>query len=417
MHNVADNIWGTLKWAAICCVFLSCSRLLAQDDATSVSGAPVADSGAVAAVSGDDELQKLVQTLGSPVFRERQAAMQELMTLGPKSIGALEEGIRTGSPEVRARATEILNQIRSTAFQQRLERLKTELTTEAASELPEWERYTAAVGRDSEDIARYRKLVESETELFATDLLNPAGVPAELERRASALAAIANDRESARFPVESYMAVLLVASRDGVRLPRATSTHLTTILNDTRVQESLGEGADGDAYRRIIGLWMLRSGIAADRLLKFAVTFEIPEGRILAERIIKSKSVRPEMIFAVLALKELGPREENLRLVESLLDTDTVLWPTGNRAVRREGNEEGTSNYQLQTRDVALAVALYLRRRSPSATRSDSVAGFSDGFGIDTMGFESNEKRTAAIEAYRRQFLSNSPDPNGPDPN
>ncbi|MBL8817057.1 MAG: hypothetical protein JNL58_13600 [Planctomyces sp.] len=379
---------------------------MSRGDGVAAAGLQQSDEAESTVVPDDAQMTSLAKKLESKSFQERQRAAAEILKAGAKAVPALTELSKTGSSEVRVRAAELLTQIREVEFDARVRQLEADRSTDSAKRLPEWDRFSSIAGETPDIIAAYLELLNAEPRLFSLRMFEAPELPAELERRASELASQANDREDVEFPVSSYIGVLLIAGNDQIRLPRATSTNLTLVLNDIRLQASVEDGVHRELLRRVIGSWMLRPGIAADRLLQFAVTYSIPEGRQLAERIITARSVRPEMISAVMALRDLGSPEENLPLVEGLLTVDSVLWPTGQQTVRKQAPAENIeSRYQLQTRDIALAVALHLRGLSPVATRSTPTLPTASHFGIDTMGFESNDERETAISSYLQKFV------------
>lgn len=85
---------------------------------------------------------------------------------------------------------------------------------------------------------------------------------------------------------------------------------------------------------------------------------QLKSGRTVAVRIIESKSSRPDMMYSLLCLASLNSTDD-LPLIESLFEDKTVLWPQRGQVVRNQnpGAVQFDTNYNVQTRDVALASA------------------------------------------------------------
>ncbi|MDA1230397.1 MAG: hypothetical protein O2856_06455 [Planctomycetota bacterium] len=119
-------------------------------------------------------------------------------------------------------------------------------------------------------------------------------------------------------------------------------------------------------------------------------------------RIIESKSSRPDMILSLLYLADLNSTED-LALIESLLEKETVLWPQRGQIVQKlnPGDPPFDTNYNVQTRDVALVVAAHLRNIAPNdigmKVRTSDVTLYA----VDSIGFNSDETRAKAVAAYR----------------
>jgi hypothetical protein len=75
----------------------------------SLTALVVADEAAKPALS--PELQKLIQQLDADDFDERARASEQLAKLGKDALPALEEGVRSNSPEVATRSFDLLQQL------------------------------------------------------------------------------------------------------------------------------------------------------------------------------------------------------------------------------------------------------------------------------------------------------------------
>jgi hypothetical protein len=385
------------------CVLLSQSAL--GVDEGRVSSAPEQPNEETTARARD-----LVERLATGSFSERQKATLDLLELAETAIPELNESLRSGSPELRQRAGVILNQIEKRVFDQRLGALLNRPSVASAENLPAWDRFRDIMGVKQDDstavIANYAAILKAEPALFRLLLFRPQQLPAALQQRTSELAVKYNDRLNEPFPIESYAALLLLGSDPTIRLPQATSTNITAALSDSRLAKLVDEGAERETLRALLSVWFVRGDIAADKLLLFAMRHKVRGGRDRARKIIAARSRRPEMILAIVTLGAMGSAEEDLPVIESLLDDTTVLWPIGGRRVfqQRPAQPPRDSNFVVQTRDIALAVACHLRGRNPRQfgmrVRPSEVTLFA----VDSMGFESDDVRAGAITAYRSEF-------------
>lgn len=76
---------------------------------TLVAGVAVGDESAKAELS--PELKKLIQQLDADDFADRSSASEQLAKLGKEALPALEEGVRSDSPEAATRSFELLQQL------------------------------------------------------------------------------------------------------------------------------------------------------------------------------------------------------------------------------------------------------------------------------------------------------------------
>jgi len=203
---------------------------------------------------------------------------------------------------------------------------------------------------------------------------------------------------------------MLLGSEPETRLRRATSTNISSALDDQRFSQLITDGVHAKTLRAIAEVWISRAGqpgVAAERPLLFSMQHKLPAGRTVAIRIIESKSSRPDMIYSLLCLASLNSTDD-LPLIESLFDNQTVLWPQRGQIVQNQnpGAPPFDTNYNVQTRDVALTAAAHLRRISPSAVGMKVRESDLTVFAIDSIGFTREEARTKAIAEYKRLSLS-----------
>ncbi|MBC7968054.1 MAG: hypothetical protein H7Z17_19260, partial [Fuerstia sp.] len=212
-----------------------------------------------------------------------------------------------------------------------------------------------------------------------------------------------NGRLDEEFPVASVAAVMLLGSEPETRLIVATSTNISSARDDPRFSKLITDGVHAKTLCAIVEAWIERKGIAAYRPLLFAMKHGLKAGRTIALGIIESKSNRPDMILSLLCLGKLKSTED-LPLIESLLENETILWPQSGQVVKQQvpGGPPIAIEYQVRTRDVALVVAAYLRDIEPSDIGFEARTYDDTLFVFDSMGFSTDEARSEALAAYRR---------------
>ena len=195
---------------------------------------------------------------------------------------------------------------------------------------------------------------------------------------------------------------MLLGSEPETRLIRATSTNISSALDDPRFSKLITDGIHAKILRAIAEAWIARKGIAANRPLLFAMQHDLKAGRTVALRIIESKSNRPDMILSLLCLAKLKSTED-LPLIESLLENETILWPQRGQVVQQQvpGGPPVDINYKVRTRDVALVVAAYLRDIDPNDIGFKARTSDVTLFAVDSIGFRKDEARRQALAAYR----------------
>lgn len=348
-------------------------------------------------------VRSMIEKLASPSFSERQQATKDLSNIGPKDVALLEKTAASAQGETLLRLQMILSYVRKRLFDDQLEAYLRKPSIEIAQRLPQWDRFEKICGNDNEALQIFGEILAAEPGLFATRLFAPNDISALLEIRTSELAKDFNGLEGEDFPIASVAAVMLLGSESKTRLIRATSTNISNALDEPRFSELITDGVHAKTLRAITEAWIVRIEIAAERPLLFSMQHNLKAGRTVALRIIKSKSNRPDMILSLLCLASLKSTED-LPLIESLLDNETILWPQRGDVVKEQvpGHPRVVdTNYNVRTRDVALVVAASLRDIRPddigSGARPSSVTLFTH----DSLGFHTEQARTRALEAYR----------------
>lgn len=377
--------------------------------------APVAiDNPACAQETGltpaeSERVRVLVSQLSAPDFSARQAAANELLKLSPNALPALRAALASATGESEVRLRQIVDQLMLRLFDEQLAAW-TDTPAESPAAAPDIERYFQLIQEDDRTRRVLVEVLKAERRLFALRQFAPDDLSAELETRSAEFSRQCHGRDDEPFPIASALGLMLLASDADVRLLRATSTNISDALDDPRFEQLLEEGAFADVITAVTSAWMKRPGISAERPLIFCMRHELPAGVDIAKRVIESQSRRQDMAWSLLCLASLNDTN-SLPLVESLLETPAQLWPPRGQAVQDLlPDREIKSTYAVQTRDVALAVAIHLRGRTPGDFGFDADSSELTVFALESLGFDTDDERLAAIAEYRRQF-SSSPKP------
>lgn len=409
MNRSAFILFVTLLW-------FSTTDAVAQDAAKSgkIGNAselaqPVETAPSIDRNAESLRIDELLNELRSPEFAARQKATAELLRLTPVGVGILDQKSRTLTGPEAAQVREIVDRLRKRLFDDRLSQFARSPTIEAAAVLPEWNRYSSVVGRDTKSLELFRQMLEAERELFAMRMFASPELSATLELRSVEFSKLCTGRGGVNnFPTASCAALMWLGSNSEIELKRITSTNISDAFDNQRYSELIAEGTYSVYLRRIAGAWMNRSwkngrsAIAVDRPLLFAMKHQIPEGRLLALRTIESGAKFQSMYYSILCVASFG-NEDDLKVIEPLLDAPTVLWPVRNESAQKH-SPDFASTYTIQSRDVALAAAVHLRKRSPEEFGSSAQPSSETVFDVYSLGFDTDESRKTAIDSYRKAF-------------
>ena len=359
-----------------------------------------------AAAESESAVKAMIEKLASTRFSDRQQASKDLLNVDPEAVQFIEAAAATAIGEAQQRLRMILPQLRKRLFDDQLDAFLAKPSVEIAERLPQWVRFEQLAGHDTDALAIFGQILSAERRLFAARLLAPIELSALLETRSAEIAKECDGVQDEQFPVASVAAVMLLGSELETRLRRATSTNISSALDDQRFSQLITDGVHANTLRAIAEVWISRAGqpgVAAERPLLFSMQHNLKSGRAVAIRIIESKSSRPDMIYSLLCLASLNSTDD-LPLIESLFEDKTVLWPQRGQIVKNQepGAPPFDTNYNVQTCDVAIAAAAHLRRISPNEVGMKTRDSDLTVFVIESLGFSSDEARVKALAEYRR---------------
>ncbi|HEY1187048.1 MAG TPA: HEAT repeat domain-containing protein, partial [Gemmata sp.] len=350
--------------AGVVCLALVCGGLAMTGSGT----APADEKTAPAPRRVEDRTAKLVEQLGSADFAAREAAQRELRAIGSKAEPALRAGLRSTDPEVRARAAEVLKQVRDDAR-------RAFISGKAEPTSPAWKRFKELVGNTEASRKLFVEMMADERraatiEKAEADPDKAAEVyAAEVERVAGAGLKSFNQfvGRAAPVPGQGRMDPIAVASRKDVPLGDAVAVlflgtrPLPAGAKDPSaswaLRASFADGTVGplkEPIRKLFAAWIehRRDPVTVRDALETALFAGISEVLPTARRLAAdAKLAAPAKGFALVALGNYGTAADLPLLAPYLAD---------NRPYSGYPNLE-QKKYELQVRDAAAAMSLLLR--------------------------------------------------------
>jgi hypothetical protein len=349
----------------------------------------------------------LVSDLSSPAFAKRQKAVAQLLQLDAPAVALLEIKLETATEPVAVQLRQVIPKLRKRLFDDRIEALEGDQKPTDLTGMPDWDRFVSVTGNAEAALPVYLEMLKTERALFAHRMFSSAELSEYLEERTAVLRAACNGEIEEEFPVASAAALMLIASDESVVLRRATSTNISESLQDSRFGKLITDGFHAKTLRALTSEWLKRPGIAADRPLLLSIEFQFPVGREIALRTLERRVYNQSSAYSLLCLGALQ-QTDTLPAVEQVLNDEMAsrpIWPPrGKTADDLIFGREVKSTYSVQARDVALAVAIHLRGRRPSEFGMDVMSSELHLFTFDSMGFDTEEDRNAAMSRYRAAF-------------
>jgi len=368
--------------------------------------APVGD-----ALQEPTALQKtvdgLVTDLASPAFPKRQKAVTQLLQLDAPAVALLEKKLETAIEPVAVQLRQVIPKLRKRLFDDRVAALERDPKPSDLAGMPDWDRFVKVTGNAEAAMPVYLEMLKTERALFADRMFSSSELSDHLEERSTLLRAACNGELEEEFPVASAAALMLVASDENVVLRRATSTNISESLQDSRFGKLISDGFHAGTIRALTSEWLKRPGIAADRPLLLSIEYQLSVGREIALRTLERHVYNQSAAYSLLCLGALQ-QTDSLPAVEQVLNDEMAsrpIWPPrGKTAGDLISGREIESTYSVQARDVALAVAIHLRGRRPNEFGMDVMSSELHLFTFDSMGFNNDDDRNAAITKYRAAF-------------
>lgn len=348
---------------------------------------------------GDPEAALLVQQLGAEEFSLRERATTQLIEMGVAAKNAVEAGRTHPDREIRYRCERIFQIVGELDFQRRL----TAFTTGRSDglDLPGWRRFRDRYGDDGETRNLFAEMQKAESELMQAVEKGPQGVARVAETRAAQLQQLQR-REGETTSLGSVTALLFAAVGDNVNLGLPTSFAVMNLCGQPSFAAAMSDPAKSKILRKLISQWITQSeGTVAQQSMFLAMRYDMKEGLVPATRILRNAGEQPFV------------RQTALMTVARLGDASHVglLEPALEDATRISSHRIDNVQYDTQTRDVALAAILLLKKQDPKRFGFERIQ-FNDSnvFNFGTVGFENEDKRKQAFAKYQ-EFKAHENDP------
>ena len=346
----------------------------------------------------EDRIQQLITDLDSRDFRTRKNAADALKKSGDKAISPLKEALKTATVDRRQLIRPILDFLEQNSFAARITKLEALPTAAAAAEFPEWDRFSKLVP-EKDAVPRYLKMLKAAPDLFRAASESPDALPDLLQQHAEELVRTTRPSpgQQKQFSSDAYAALLLFAGNELYRLPGATSHSVSAILEYKEFHAACSEKSNA-WYLRLAGRYILRKRISPIIPLRFARTFQLPEGLPLARSVVKEALRGTNGIYAMALIREQGTKDD-VALLESVFNN--------RRSVVNGRLRNGVlTGYDVLNGDIALAVAISLRGKDPRdfgfPELDDRSLPFS--FSMETTGFKTEQDRRNAHAEYKKAF-------------
>lgn len=338
--------------------------------------------------------EALVEQLGDVDYATREAAAEDLKTLGFQAEKALEVGTEHADLEIRLRSRHILERLRKDAVEKRLASFLADPASVMKEDLPGWAALEAAVGAARPARETYVAIHRRRPETLQAVAKGPDAAKAELARLSRDLQFATQLRSP---DTEELVATLLLdeSAGDETSFERVALIH--NLLSNIQLQQTIGAEPDTTPAMRLLKRWVQRDPGEPIRQYKLRIAMQYgfgPEALDLSRKTlvsnVNSRSSDP-VATAMLAVGRYGTAEDAANLVP-YLDDDEICHTWFNGAAQ---------SIKIQVRDVATAVTLHLHGQDPKTFGFEFAQRDDDSlFAIYTLGFEEDDDRGAALRKF-----------------
>lgn len=356
-----------------------------------------------------EEIQKLINQLGSDEFPLREQAEIELQDLGKEALIALRKATITGDLEIRLRSKRLLGSFE----QQQLEHDLNELISDEkgiGDGLPYWSQFRKIGGFEKSARQLYVSIVRQEPAILKAITKEQQNIVDEYARLVQKV--YNSSIRDSKITDETDLAILLLLGADPVFLESISETtnetilplRLKTILSGTRGAASIVGATNAVPLMRLLRNWIVTNA-KNEELVGYMVKLGLRYGfRRESLRIARRNFKDPQKkinagarSISYLAIAKLGNREDCELILEGLRDEQVChTWHNGETRV------------ETQVRDVALLCLIHLTEQNPKdfgfdLLRSDSVCLYSE----FSIGFPTEKSRQTSFEKWERWLAEN----------
>lgn len=342
--------------------------------------------GLLAGQAGTDaeRAARLVESLGSKSYREREMASQELADMGWRARLALEEACKNPNDEVASRARQLLPGALKGDIRRLIDEFVADERGEKQTDLPGWQRFQSIAGKDVESRKLFTRIMQFHGELIVEAYRNPKSLdtllPSAMEsayRRSIDGAKSGGERSID--PAEFCAFIFAVTMpRDGI----------TTIADQTlynllyqRPTLTLFAEPKNTQARKLLLHWLTANSLSLDSHALTAIQNvrlkeALPE---VARRLNVAKMAPLERVQLIVTVARLGG-PEHVKDLDHARQVEGFITPTA------------------QLRDIALAASLHL---TDQKLADYGFIGSPTVFTPGALGFRNDTDRDAAHARFR----------------
>jgi hypothetical protein len=339
-----------------------------------------------------EQIATLVHDLGSDQFAIREKASRELVDLGIVTRDALLRAATDADAEVRIRARAILSKVRESDFENRLEAFSADYDGSHHLTLPAWDQFSAQFGASRLSRQLFVEMQRAEPDLLESLAKGAKPASDALAERAQTI--FDGQRESL-MTLGTLASLLFVGSTEGVTVDEQACANLFPYLVHATYQRSGKLPIWPGVTKKLVARWITKDATPATlhTNLVFASQLEMkPEALSLATRVLTIPSETNSRQVAILTVGRFGDRSHRV-LLDKMLDDATVcaVVPI----------EQPPHQFELQIRDLALAIALLLTEQDLREYGFLSTQPFGASIvQIGTLAFADAAAREAALKKY-----------------
>ncbi|MBI1901175.1 MAG: PQQ-binding-like beta-propeller repeat protein, partial [Planctomycetia bacterium] len=350
-------------------------------------------------------------------FARREQAGAELAELGLAARGPLLAALRDSDPEVRLRARRCLAKIVEDDFEARLAAFAADAHGTGRHDLPGWERFRVIAGGDEPPRKLFIEMLRAEGTLLETaEHAGPELVAETLALRCQQLQQLQSAADPAvrRGPsLASVAALLFVCGTPRLKAPDNVSGLIYNYVMQAPFQQAL-RGEYGVPLNKLVADWMVQpsSMSLAYQKVNLGIRFHVRECLHPAGQLVADRQTSPYMrMYGLLALAKYGGREHVGWLLTAL--DDKALCSQRVRAA----NGQQQQVFRGEVRDFALLALVRITGQRPA---DYGLGGVLDNpysvYNTTSVGFASDEERTAALEKWKKWIADNPTPPSAPAP-
>lgn len=321
----------------------------------------------------------LVKQLGDGSFRKRESASKDLIVLGLNSREALEAGAKSSDPEIQQRCKLLRVEMEKMELNRRIR----QFTTDPMVSLPGWKTFSEKFGSDALTRKVYGQMAEVGGERFVYYESEPEGAArffiSEYQRLSGELRNLDYDFKKLiddRIILFSILFYILQLEKMEDQISRSDlsivfsldSMPITHLIQGEALKILLRDKPESPVFKKILLGWMgkITNDIAIQSLgydfelcliLNSLRDNKLDEGTEIIKKLLKDprfvKQKTQTKGYVLHAFANFA-KKQDLKIFESFLNDDSR---TTDHLLGNNGNP---IQYQIQTRDIALAAVLHL---------------------------------------------------------